>query len=107
MKMIISIVHSDDARPLLSALMEKDFRATVVSSTGGFLREGNTTILIGTEQVEEALAIIKENCSTRTRFVNPLPSILEPQGLYMPHPIEVQIGGAIIFVLNVERSERF
>ena len=107
MKMILSIVQSDDARELLEALMEKGFRATVISTTGGFLREGNSTILIGTERVQEALRVIQENCHTRTQLVNPLPPIMEPGELHMPYPIEVQVGGATIFVLDVERHERF
>jgi len=107
MKMILSIVHSDDAPGLLEALMERGFRATVISTTGGFLREGNSTVLIGTERVQEALRIIQENCHTRTQLVNPLPPIMEPAELHMPYPIEVQVGGATIFVLDVERYERF
>jgi len=107
MKMIVTIVHRDDARDLLNSLMERDFRATMVGTTGGFLREGNATIFIGTDRVAEALHIIDQNCHTRAQLVNPLPSVMEPGELYMPHPIEVQVGGAIIFVLNVERFERF
>jgi uncharacterized protein YaaQ len=107
MKMVVVIVQSADARSLLNGLMERGFRATMVASTGGFLREGNATIFIGTEWVEEAMRVIGQNCHTRTQLVNPLPLVMEPGELYMPHPIEVQVGGAIIFVLDVERFERF
>jgi uncharacterized protein YaaQ len=108
-KLIISIVNADDKRVLLDALLHKGFRATVVSTSGGFLREGNATILIGTEndKVESALQVIRENCHTRTQFVNPLPPIMEPGELYMPTPVEVQVGGAAVFVMDVERHERF
>jgi uncharacterized protein YaaQ len=77
--------------------------------TGGFLREGNATILVGTDddKVDEALATIRENCHTRTQYVNPLPPIMEPGELYMPTPIEVEVGGATVFVLGVERAEKF
>ena len=109
MKLIIAIVNADDKRVLLDSLLHKGFRATVVSTTGGFLREGNATILVGTEtdKMEAALEVIKENCHTRTQFVNPLPPIMEPGELYMPTPVEVQVGGAAVFVLDVERHERF
>ena len=46
---------------------------------------------------------IRENCHARTQYVNPLPPIMEPGELYMPTPVEVQIGGATVFVLNVDR----
>lgn len=109
MKLIMSIVNSDDARPLLEVLSRKGHRATMVSTTGGFLREGNATVLIGVEDesVPVVLDLIKENCHTRKQFVNPLPPIMEPGELYMPSPIEVQVGGATVFVLDVERFERF
>ncbi len=109
MKLIMSIVNSDDARPLLEVLSRKGYRATMVSTTGGFLKEGNSTVLIGVEDdsVQSVLDLISENCHTRKQFVNPLPPIMEPGELYMPSPIEVQVGGATVFVLDVERFERF
>ncbi len=109
MKSIIAIVQSDDAGTLTDALREKDFQSTLISSTGGFLREGNATLLIGVEdnQVDAVLRVIRENCNTRTQYVNPMPPVMEPGELYMPQPVEVQVGGAVVFVLPVERFERF
>jgi uncharacterized protein YaaQ len=109
MKLIMSIVHRDDASPLVESLTRRGHRATVISTTGGFLREGNATVLVGTEaeKVEEVLGIIKENCCTRTQYVSPLPPIAEPGELYIPRPVEVEVGGATVFILDVERFERF
>jgi uncharacterized protein YaaQ len=109
MKLIMSIVHNDDARPLIDALMQAGYRATKISTTGGFLREGNATIFVGTqdEKVEEVLNIIHENCHTRSQHVNPLPPVMEPGEMYLPTPIEVEVGGAIVFVINVDRFERY
>jgi uncharacterized protein YaaQ len=109
MKSIVAIVQSDDAGALTDALREKNFQSTLISSTGGFLREGNATLFIGVEdgQVQDVLGIIKENCTTRTQFVNPMPPVMEPGELYMPQPVEVQVGGATVFVLTVERFEKF
>jgi uncharacterized protein YaaQ len=109
MKLIMSIVNSDDARPLLDVLSRGGYRATMISTTGGFLREGNSTIFIGVEDnlVPDVLGTIRDNCHTRTQYVNPLPPIMEPGELYMPTPVEVQIGGATVFVLNVDRFEKF
>ena len=109
MKLVFAIVHNDDAGQLTSKLRETNFQFTLVSTTGGFLREGNATILIGVEpeKLEEVLKIIKANCRTRTQFVNPMPPVMEPGELYLAQPVEVQVGGATVFVVNVERFEKF
>jgi len=109
MKLILSIVHCDDANGLMTALQQKGYQSTKISTTGGFLREGNATILIGVdeEQVEDVLDTIKESCHTRIRYINPLPPVMEPGELYMPNPVEVQVGGATVFILNIERLEKF
>jgi len=108
MKLIISIVNSDDSHDLTEALKQAGFQSTTISTTGGFLREGNASIIIGAsdEKVSAALNIIRDNCHRRTQFVNPLPPVMEPGELYMPTPVEVEVGGAIVFVVNVERMER-
>lgn len=109
MKLIMSIVNSEDARPLIDALMRKGHRATVISTTGGFLREGNATIFVGTDddKVEEVLGTVRDNCHRRTQHVNPLPPVMEPGEMYLPTPIEVEVGGATVFVIDVDRFERY
>jgi len=109
MKLLLCIVNNEDARPLVDDLMRRGYRATTISTTGGFLREGNATVLVGTgdEKVEEVLGIIRQNCHTRTQHVNPLPPVMEPGEMYLPTPIEVQVGGATVFVLGVDRFERY
>ena len=108
-KLVVGIIHSDDAPGLVEALNRRGYSATVISTTGGFLREGNSTILIGTTEssLTEVLRIIKTNAHARTQYVNPLPPVVEPGELYMPQPIEIEVGGAVVFVLNVERFERY
>jgi uncharacterized protein YaaQ len=90
-------------------LREANFQSTLVSSTGGFLREGNATIFAGVEdeQVDQVLRLIKESSHTRTQFVNPMPPVMEPGELYMPPPVEVQVGGATVFVVDIARFEKF
>jgi uncharacterized protein YaaQ len=109
MKLIVSIVHSDDAETLIRALQEQGHRCTRISTTGGFLREGNATILIGTEQaqVEAVLEIVRQTCHARTQMVSPLPPVAEAGELYVPRPVEVEIGGATVFVIDVEHSAKF
>jgi uncharacterized protein YaaQ len=108
MKLIISIVHRDDADRLLDALVEKGYRATKISTTGGFLRAGNATILVGVEEqkVPGILSLIATNCQTRTELMTPLPSMIGTEPL-LPEPVEVVVGGATVFILNVEQFWRF
>lgn len=109
MKLVISIVQREDADELLKALTEAGHKATLVSTTGGFLREGNATVFIGTEKekLEEVLALVRDNCHTRKRYMSPLVPVTEPSEFYVPEPVELEVGGATVFVLDVERHEKF
>ena len=108
MKLVTAIVHNEDAAALVDALLEREFRATRVNSSGGFLKQGSATILVGVEdgQVDDVLEAISANCHSRKQFVNPMPPIMEPGEFYMPYPVEVEVGGATVFVVPVERFER-
>lgn len=104
MKLLMAIVSSDDQRDVLDRLTKGGFRATVIGTTGGFLREGNSTIFIGTDDQRstQAIEILRQTCRRRTQWVSPLPT-LEGPGLEMSEPIEVSVGGAVVFVMNVEQ----
>ncbi len=108
MKLVIAVVHSEDAGALVDALTDKDYRVTRLQSTGGFLKQSNASILVGVEetQVEDVLGVIRETCHARQQFINPMPPIMEPGEFYMPYPVEVSFGGATVFVIDVGRYER-
>ena len=108
MKLVISIINRDDRDVLRQALVEAGYQATIVGTTGGFLREGNATFLIGVddESVPGVLDVLRENCRTRTRTVVPMPPISE-MGPLVAEPIEVEIGGAVVFVMSVDSFERY
>ncbi len=108
MKLVVAIVQREDAGGLIDALTNRGHKATRINTAGGFLKEGNSTVLVGVEDeaVDGVLKLIEANCNTRTQYVNPLPPVMEPGEFYMPYPVEVQVGGATVFVLNVERYER-
>ena len=108
MKLVVAIVHNEDAGVLVDALLEHEYRATRLHSSGGFLKQGNATVIVGVEddQVDEVMGIVRENCNARTQIVNPMPPIMEPGEFFMPYPLEVEVGGATVFVLPVERFER-
>jgi uncharacterized protein YaaQ len=108
MKLVVAIVHNEDAGVLVDALLEREYRATRLHSSGGFLKQSNTTVMVGVDegQIDEVLGIVRENCHARTQIVNPMPPIMEPGEFFMPYPLEVEVGGATVFVLPVERFER-
>lgn len=104
MKLVIAIVNDEDSLDLLDELTEHHFRVTKLASTGGFLRSGNTTMMIGVndEKVRQVLTIIEETCKTRHQIVsNPSP-LSTATGVYMPYPVDVEVGGATIFVVDVQ-----
>ncbi|CAA9577861.1 MAG: protein from nitrogen regulatory protein P-II (GLNB) family, ortholog YAAQ B. subtilis [uncultured Thermomicrobiales bacterium] len=108
MKLIIAIVQDEDTDALTQALIAAGHRFTKVSTTGSFLRTGNTSLLIGVEDrvVGPVLAILRRTCRRRTQIAVPYSPALEPGLLYMPENFEVEVGGAVVFVANVSRFER-
>jgi uncharacterized protein YaaQ len=108
MKLIVAVVHVKDADGLARSLGSRGFGATIVDSAGGLLRQGNVTLLIGVQEalVADALGLIKRHCQVRSRNVNPLLPVAEPGEVFVSNPVEVQVGGATVFVVSVERYER-
>ncbi|MCU9615310.1 cyclic-di-AMP receptor [Caldibacillus lycopersici] len=109
MKLIFAVIQDQDSNRLLNALVDNNFRATKLASTGGFLKSGNTTFIIGTDdiRVEKALSIIKENCKSREQLVAPVSPMGGNADSYIPYPVEVEVGGATVFVLPVEQFLHF
>jgi uncharacterized protein YaaQ len=107
MKLVIAVVQGQDADALLQALGAANFRLTIIDSVGGFLRERNVTMLIGVEdaRLEELWRIINATCHTRVDFITPYTPALGPGDMYLSQPVEVQVGGATIWVLEIERFE--
>jgi uncharacterized protein YaaQ len=104
MKLLIAIVQDQDVINLIDELTEKEYRVTKLASTGGFLKSGNTTLLMGVEDenVSDVLDIIEANCKTR-EITTSLLTVTMPGDAYIPYPLEVRVGGATVFVLDVEQ----
>ena len=107
MKLVLAIINNDESTLVSSALTSAGFFVTRLSTTGGFLMVGNTTLLIGTEdnRTSEVIAIIEKHCTTRTQTALPTASFgagMKKESL----PCEVNVGGATIFVLNVEDTRK-
>jgi uncharacterized protein YaaQ len=109
MKMVIAVVQDKDSNRLSNALIQAGFRSTKLASTGGFLKAGNTTFLIGIEdeRVQDVLNVIRTSCKIRDQLVTPVSPMGGTTESYIPFPVEVQVGGATVFVLPVERFEHF
>lgn len=107
-KLVIAVIQDKDSVKLMESLVDKRFRATKLASTGGFLKAGNTTMLIGVEeeQVGEVVDVIKAVCQSREKMVTTMSPIGGAVESYIPYPVEVVVGGATIFVLDVERFEQ-
>ena len=106
MKLVLSIISSEDSSNVLNALNEHHFQVTKLSTTGGFLKKGNTTFItgVGDDKVDEVIEIIEKNCNKRTQLL-PNTSTLD-MGVYSALPFEVTVGGATVFVLDVDKFEK-
>jgi len=105
MKLIIAIVQDEDAQKLISALMNEGYGVTKLATTGGFLRAGNTTLLIGVDntKLDHAISIVEKVCKSRKQVAtSPFP-VSGSTGVYVPYPVEVTVGGATVFVVDVEK----
>ncbi len=108
MKLIFTIVQNDDAKRLIRTLIENKFQVTRIASTGGFLHGGNATLMIGVQEdmLEQALDIIKEQSSRRKEYMV-MPSSLPGYMDTSPTPVQVTLGGATVFVVDVCAQYRF
>lgn len=106
MKLVLAIVNRDDANTVTQNLTRKGFSSTKLATTGGFLMAGNVTILVGVdeEKVQEVIDVIKEHSHSRKQMI---PTTREMNyGYYPSTPVEITVGGATIFVVDIERFER-
>ena len=110
MKLMIAIVQDEDAGRLIGELMDHNFGVTKLATTGGFLKSGNTTLLIGIneERFDECLSLIEKVCKSRRQVAtSPVTMNTASSGMYAPYPIEVTVGGATVFVLSVDQFVKF
>lgn len=109
MKLIIAIVQDKDSHLLSDEFAQANVRATRLSTTGGFLRAGNTTFLVGIEdeRVEEVLTVIRENCESREQLTTAPVHMDASLDTGMNRPVPIRVGGATVFVLPIDEFYRF
>ena len=108
MKLVLAIVQDKDADSLAKEFIQNDVRATKLATSGGFLRAGNTTFIVGIEddRVNEGLEIIKKSSHSREQYVSNMK--MDAAGTSMlGKPVQVTVGGATVFVLPVEEFKHF
>lgn len=107
MKLVMAIVNDEDGNSVLSELNKNKFSVTKLATTGGFLKSGNVTFIIGVddEKVQEVIDIIASK-SKRRKQITASPIPIGASASFSPYPIEVEVGGATIFVLDIDRFEK-
>lgn len=105
MKLIIAVVQDDDANDLTDVITEAGYGVTKLATTGGFLKAGNTTFMIGVDEkeIDKVISLIKDVCQKRKQVVSPPAPIVGSTGIYMPYTVEVEVGGATIFIIDVDK----
>jgi uncharacterized protein YaaQ len=109
MKMIFAIVQDEDSSRLIGELMKEGVSVTKLATTGGFLRAGNTTLMIGIndERVPEVLGTIEHMCKSRKQTA-PMPVGMEGvTGAMSANMVDITIGGATVFVLDVDKVVKY
>lgn len=106
MKLVMAVVGKEDGAGVAAALTKDGFSVTKLATTGGFLKAGNMTFIVGTddEKVDQVIDIISKQSRRRTQLV-PNTTTMD-MGMFSAYPVEVTVGGSTIFVLNVERFEK-
>ncbi len=109
MKLVIAIVQDEDASRLVSNLMNEGYGVTKLATTGGFLRAGNTTLLVGVDddRFDGCMAIIEKICKSRKQIATSPVTMGGTTGMYAPYPIEVTVGGATVFVMSVDQFVKY
>ena len=107
-KLVLAIIADEDAFQIMDLLSEKGFYVTKLATTGGFLRAGNTTLICGVneERIPELVEIIEKKCKSRKQITSVNATHINANESYAPYPVEVTVGGANIFVLNVEEYKK-
>jgi len=108
MKLLMAIVQDDDAQRVISNLMSAGYSVTKLSSTGGFLRVGNTTLILGVsdDKIPEVMSVVEKTCCNRKQIATSPSPMPGAAGTYVPYPVEVMVGGATMFVLPVEQFKK-
>jgi uncharacterized protein YaaQ len=107
MKLILAVIQNEDEDALTEAMEVEGQSVTRIGSSGGFLRASNVTLMIAVEdvRVQRVMELMGKHCKQRTRHLHPWVPSMEARERFMG-AIPVQVGGAAVFILNLERMEK-
>lgn len=108
MKLIVAIVQDEDSKKLNETFTKNGIRSTRLASTGGFMRAGNSTFLVGIEnnKVDTVIDLIEEVCKTRVQSIMAPPTYDFNFEMNLNYPVDVEVGGATVFVLNIDQFKK-
>ena len=108
MKLVLAIIHADDAASCCDALADAGLACTRLPAVGGFLGRENIALLTGCDEtrVDEVVDVIGQRSRSRVEELTPMTGGANPVDVLQPLAVEVEVGGATIFVLDVERFVR-
>jgi len=108
MKLVIAIVQDEDSKKLNETFTKNGVRSTRLTSTGGFMRAGNSTFIVGIEdnKVDAVIDIIEDVCSTRIQSIMSPPSYDFNFEMNLNYPVDVEVGGATVFILDVDQFKK-
>lgn len=109
MKLIFAVIQNEDTKKLIRSLNAEGFSVTKIASTGGFLQGGNTTVMMGVEDesLDVALNIIKTESKMRKRYTVAPQTTMVGYAMSNPTPLQITVGGAVVFICDVVRHERY
>lgn len=100
MKLVVAIIHGDDAKSVVDALLQHEYRATRVNSSGGFLRKTNATLLVGVDEdaVDDVIALIRSHTKARSQ--------VRADDSAAASDRKADVRGAVVFVVDIEGFTR-
>lgn len=109
MKLLFAVVQNEDSKKLIRALNAEGYAVTKIASSGGFLQGGNTTIMMGIEDetVDDVLEIIKRESKVRKRYTVAPQATMIGYTMANPTPVQITVGGAVVFICDVWRKEHY
>jgi uncharacterized protein YaaQ len=107
-KLVLAVVQDDDAQTLIDVVVARGYRVTRMNTVGGFLRKGNATLLMAIEErhVVGLLYLIRQHCRTRLVHMLAAPP-LDTGEPFLTEPLQVEVGGAVVFILDLDHFENF
>ena len=109
-KLLLAVIQGDDYPETVDDLNHNGFFATVLSSTGGFLKKRSITLMIGVEEhrVQAALDVLRHSAGRRQQmtYSNMSMSAAGPNPSMPMIPVQMRVGGAVVFIMDLDDIQK-